>query len=186
MKNIILAILTLLVGITFGYIGDKHSAYNPITVTNTGTSGAATWNATTWTLNIPTYAGGTRSFNNAATLTIQTVAAAANGTQLSTTRDASVSYSATIVSTATIAGSATGYMVLEICATNSVTASDWLEISRTPNGQAVSLAITLQSVSTGGGCVSGMVPATFFHRIRSVNTAGTPVFTFNSGQTALL
>lgn len=157
-----------------------------VSLSTTG-SGAASYNNATGALNIPntTYTPPARSFNNTPTPTIQTVAGAANGDQLSTTRDALVSYSATIVSTATIAGNASGYMVLEICSTNSATAGSWIEISRTANGQAVSLAITLQSVSTGGGCVTGTVPAGYYRRLRSVITAGSPVFTYNSGQETL-
>lgn len=123
-----------------------------------------------------------RSFNNTPSVTIQTVAAAANGDQLSTTRDVLATYSATLVSTATIAGNASGYLVLEICSTNSVVAANWIEIGRIPNGQAVSLAVVLQSVSTGGGNVTGIIPAGYYRRLRSVITAGSPTFTYNSGQ----
>lgn len=147
----------------------------------TGISYNSTTGAITNTVALPT-----RSFNNAPSPTIQTVAAAGNGDQLSSTRDASVSYSATLVSTATIAGNASGYLVLEICPTNSSTAGNWIEIGRVPNGQAVSLAITLQSVSTGGGCVTGIVPAGYYRRLRSITTSGSPTFTFNSGQEVLL
>lgn len=126
-----------------------------------------------------------KSFNNTPSVTIQTVAASANGDQLSGTRDAHVSYSVTIVSTATISGAQSGYVALEICATNSSTAASWIEIGRCPNGQAVSLAVVLQSVSTGGGNLNGIVPAGFFRRLRSVNSTGTPGFTYNSGQEVL-
>ncbi len=129
-----------------------------------------------------TYSPAALSFNNSPSLTIQTVAAAANGTQISSTRNANVWYSVTLVSTATIAGSASGYVVLEICPTNSSTAGAWIEIGRVPNGQAVSLAVTLQSVSTGGGQLGGIVPAGYYRRLRSVNVSGTPTYTYNSGQ----
>lgn len=126
------------------------------------------------------------SFNNTPSVTIQTVAASANGNQLSSTRNAQVSYSVTLVSTATIAGSQSGYVVLEICPTNSAVAGNWVEINRVTNGQAVSLAVVLQSVSTGGGTVSGTVPSGYYRRLRSVNVSGTPSYTFNSGQEVLL
>jgi hypothetical protein len=126
------------------------------------------------------------SFNNSPSITIQTVAAAANGTQLSSTRAAIMDYSVTLVSTATIAGSANGYVILEICSTNSTTAGDWAEIGRVSNGQAVSLAITLQSISTGGGQVGGILPAGYYRRLRSVNVSGTPSYTYNSGQEVLM
>lgn len=120
------------------------------------------------------------------TRSIVTTAAAANGWQLSTTKDAQVEYSVTLVSTATIAGNSSGYVLLEIASTNSTNANEWGEIGRISNGQAVSLAITLQSVSTGGGQITGYIPAGYYVRLRSVNTAGTPTYTYNSGQEVLL
>lgn len=153
-----------------------------LSLTTTGSSGVATYNNNTGIFNIPQYAAASPTFNNTPSLTIQTVAAAANGNQLSATKNVTVSYSVTIVSTATIAGSQTGYVVLEIAATNSTTAADWTEIGRVPNGQAVSLAVVLQSVSTGGGSIHGVIPAGYYRRLRSVNVAGTPTFTYNSGQ----
>lgn len=150
-------------------------------ITTTGT-GAATYNNGTGVLNIPIYSPPTPSYNHTPSLTIQTVAAAANGTQISSTRPVTAQYAITLVSTATIAGNQSGYAIFEICATNSAIATDWQEIDRTPNGQAVSLAITLQSVTTGGGHVGGIIPAGWYRRVRSVITAGTPTFTYNSGQ----
>lgn len=123
------------------------------------------------------------SFNNApGRSTIVTVAAAANGFQVSSTNNATVSYSITIVATATIGGSSSGYVVLEIASTNSTNPSDWKEISRVSNGISVTLALTLQSIQTVGGTVSGAVPAGYYVRERSVNVAGTPTYTYNSGQ----
>lgn len=128
----------------------------------------------------------TMSFNNTATHPIQTVAASANGFQLSTTRNVSVFYSVNINTTATIGGASDGYVVLEICATNSATASAWQEVSRTRNGQTISLAITLNSVQNIGGELMNIVPAGYYVRLRSVNTSGTPVFTYISGQEATI
>lgn len=124
----------------------------------------------------------TRTFNNAASHSIVTTAAAANGFQLSTTQDTSVFYSVNINTTATIAGSADGYVALEIASTNSSTASDWKEISRARNGQAISLAITLQSVQNISSEVMGIVPTGYYVRLRSVNVSGTPTYTYVSGQ----
>lgn len=124
--------------------------------------------------------------NSAPGRALVTIAAAANGFQVSATRPSLVAYSITIVSTANLSGGAVGYDVLEICSTNSTTASDWVEIARTPNGASVSLAIALTSVSTGGGQVVGMVPAGYYARIRSVNTTGTPAHTLTSQQESVL
>lgn len=125
------------------------------------------------------------SFQNQPTRTIQTVAAAANGWQLSTTRDAFASYSVTIATSISLSGNSLGYAVIEVCATNSVTASDWKEVARTPSGQSGTLVIGLVLNQTGGGCISCIIPAGWFVRIRSVNSTGTPTFTLTSGQEVL-
>lgn len=124
----------------------------------------------------------TRTFNNSPSHSIQTVAAAANGFQISATQDANVTYSTTIVTTATIGGTSSGYIVLEICPTNSATAGNWIEIGRLTNAQSISLALALQSVQTAGTPIFGMVPGGYYARLRSVNVSGTPTYTYNSGQ----
>lgn len=127
-----------------------------------------------------------RSFTNNVTLTIQTVAAAGNGSQVSTTRDSAVSYSTSVTTTSTIGGPQSGTIVLEVCATNSSTAANWQEISRITNSQTITLAIALQSVQTNSSCMAGIVPAGFFRRLRSIATSGSPSFAYNSGQEVLL
>lgn len=134
---------------------------------------------TNWILSA---SGNSRSFNHTPSRSIVTVAAAANGWQIDAIRDSAVSYSVTVVTTATIAGAASGYVVLEIAATNSSTAGDWIEVGRTGNGQALSLAVTLQSVQTVPAQINCIVPAGYYVRLRSVNVAGTPSYTYNSGQ----
>lgn len=120
------------------------------------------------------------------TRSIVTTAAAANGFQVSSTRDSEVRYSLTIVSTATISANASGYVALEMAPTNSISASDWIELGRVVNGQAVALALTLASTATGGGQVTGYIPAGYYVRLRSVNSSGTPTYTYNSGEETLL
>lgn len=127
-----------------------------------------------------------RSFNNAASTSFVTVAAAANGSRISTTRDAIVNYSFTLTSTASLAGAQTGYIVLEICPTNSATAGDWIEIGRTPNGASVALAIALTAVSIGGGQVGGVIPSGYYSRRRFVTVSGTPTCVGNSAQEVLI
>lgn len=122
------------------------------------------------------------SINNTPSHSIVTTAASANGFQISSTRNTSVFYSVNIATTATIGGSADGYVVLEVAATNSSTASDWKEISRFRNGQSISLAVALQSVQNIGGELMGVVPVGYYVRLRSVNSNGTPTFTYVSGQ----
>jgi hypothetical protein len=157
-------------------------ARSAISLTTTGTSGAATYNNSTGVLNVPQYAAASRSFNNTPSHSIVTTATAANGFQLSTTRDVDVNYSVTIVTSATIGGASSGMVVLEICPTNSSTAGDWQEVARVPNGQSITLAVALQSVQTIGGGVGCIVPAGYYVRLRSIIVSGTPTFTYNSGQ----
>lgn len=110
----------------------------------------------------------------------------ATGFQVSSTRNVMASYSITITSTATIAGGAQGTVVLEIAPTNSATPSDWVEVGRFTNGQVLSLAIALQSVQTLSGSLSGIIPAGYYAKLRSINTTGTPTYAYNSGQENLL
>lgn len=170
----------------FGITDGTSTARSAISLTTTGTSGNATYSSSTGVINIPnyTYTPSSWSFNNTPGRSLVT-GTGATGFQVSSTRNADVSYSVTIVSTASISGSAVGYIALEICATNSATASDWVEVSRVPNGQAVSLAVVLQSISTGGGVLTASIPAGYYVKLRSVNTTGTQTFTYNSGQETL-
>lgn len=127
-----------------------------------------------------------KSFTNNASHSFVTTAAAANGFQLSPTRDAVVAYAVQVSTTATIGGGAAGYVALEIAATNSTTAADWKEIGRVSNSQTISLALTLQSVQISGGSVMGVVPAGYYARLRTVTSSGTVSFVYNSGQEILI
>lgn len=109
----------------------------------------------------------------------------ATGFQISSSRDAEVRYSTTIVTTSNIAGSQNGTVVLEIAQTNSATAADWSEIGRCTNGTAYTLAIAIQGVSTQACQITGYIPAGYFAKLRSINNAGTPTFSFNSSQEVL-
>lgn len=125
------------------------------------------------------------SFTNGATRTIQTVAAAGNGWQLSATRNATAGYSVSISTTTSIGGPAAGYVVLEVCSTNSSTAASWTEIARTSNSQTATLAIALQLVTVNGSAMMGVVPAGYYVRLRSVVSSGTVSFAYLSGQEVL-
>ena len=114
-----------------------------------------------------------------------TTSTGATGFQVSATRDALVSYSATIVTTSTLGGGAIGTVVLEIAPTNSATASDWVEVGRMANGNVVGLAIAITNTNTQAGQLSCFVPAGYYVKLRSINTLGTPVYTYNSGREVL-
>lgn len=156
-----------------GTVTSVSISSSTLTVSGTVTTSGAL------TVNIPA-----RSFNSAPARTLVSIAAAANGFQISSTRDSSVSYSITI-SCAVQIGVATnveGYVVLEICPTNSSTAGDWVEISRVTNAQNIALALALSSTAKNGAPVAGKVPAGFYSRLRSVNVSGTPTYTTNGQQ----
>lgn len=125
-----------------------------------------------------------RSFNFTPSRSIVT-GTGATGFQVSSTRDAFVTYSPKITTTATIAGGQEGYVVLEIAPTNSATAGDWKEVGRVTNGQALSLALTLQSVQPVGSPLCAWIPAGYYAKLRSVNTTGTPAYIVTSGQEVL-
>lgn len=103
------------------------------------------------------------------------------GFQLSSTKPASATYSVSTSSTATIGGSGTSVVVLEMCATNSATAGDWVEIGRVESDQTISLALTLQSVQIVKGPLNVTVPVGYYVRLRSFGT-GTHAEAFIEGQ----
>lgn len=125
-----------------------------------------------------------RSFTNNVTRST-TTSTGASGFQVSATRDAEVGYNLTTSTTATIAAAASITVLLEIAATNSATAGDWQEIARIANGQTITLAVTLQSVQTLGGRLTGVIPAGYYAKIRTV-ASGTASATYITGQEVLL
>lgn len=130
-------------------------------------------------------AGTQRSFNNAPGRSIVT-GTGATGFQVSATRDAFISASVGIVTTASIGSGQDGYIALEIAPTNSATPSDWVEIGRSRNGQVYTLAIALQGVQTIAGDIARMIPAGYYAKYRAVNVTGTPTSSWVSGQEVLL
>lgn len=117
-----------------------------------------------------------------------TTAAAANGFQVSSTRDALVSYSVTAVSAVQIGlvANVSGYIVLEVASTNSTTAADWKEKGRVGIGQNVGLALALSSTQTATAPLMALVPSGYYARIRTVNTNGTPTYTYVTGTEVLM
>lgn len=105
--------------------------------------------------------------------------------QVSTTRDAMVSYSVEIGAAASLTGGQTGTVFLEI-ANDAAFTSGVQEIARFVNGNSVSLAIAITVNQNICGVLAGYVPAGKYARLRTANTAGTPSFNYRSGQEALL
>ncbi len=104
--------------------------------------------------------------------------------QVSTTRDAFVSYTDQMVTTATIAGGAQGSIVLEISSSASMAGAQ--TVATFTNGQSFSLAVAIQGVQTLAACLAGFVPAGWYVRRRTVITTGTPTFSAIGGQETLL
>lgn len=109
----------------------------------------------------------------------------ATGFQVSSTRVSTVRYNTTVTTTASIAGNAGGYIALEVAPTNSATASDWVEMGRCGNSQALTLAITLQSVQGTTCQLAADIPVGYYAKLRSVTSQGTVSFAFVSSSEVL-
>ena|ERR1043165_8695504 len=105
--------------------------------------------------------------------------------QPSTTRDAIVSYSVDVSTSATLLGGQTGTVFLEY-ANDSGFTSGVTEVARFVNGNSVSLAIAITVTQNVTGTLTGVVPAGKYVRIRTANTSGVPTFNYRSGQEVLL
>lgn len=109
----------------------------------------------------------------------------ATGFQVSSTRNSTDKYNITVITTASIAGNATGYITLETAPTNSATSTDWVEQGRCGNSQVLTLAITLQSVQGTTCQLVADIPIGYYAKLRSVTTTGTVSYNFVSGQEVL-
>lgn len=158
-----------------GLAGGTITTTGTISMPNTGTAGSYA-NVTTDAQGRVT--AGTNRSQSAATRSLNTAF------QVSTTRDAWVSYSVQITVTASISGGQNGDVVLEIASDSGFTANvQTLAISGL--GQTYTLAIALQGVQPQTGVVTGYVPAGYYARLRTVNTTGTPAFAYRAGQEVL-
>lgn len=174
------------VGLTstdFSISGSPVTSSGNITA-NLNTSGVTpgTYNYVTVNTKGIVTAGSNKTINNSPNRSIVSTAAAANGWQISATRDADVRYSVTISTSISLGGVSSGYIVLEIAATNSSTASDWVEIGRVSNLQSGALVVGLTLNQTMGAPLAGTVPAGYYVRQRSVNVSGTPTYATNGQQ----
>ena len=111
-------------------------------------------------------------------LSLQTSTGAV-GTQVSTTSGAWVAVAGQVSTTASIAGNAAGDIIVEVAPTNSATAGDWVEWGRIGNSQALSLAITLQSVQIVKGQVYAWVPKNWYVKART-SGSGTVSYQLNT------
>lgn len=121
---------------------------------------------------------------SALSLSVQTSTGAV-GTQVSVSQNAWVLVSGVPVTTASIAGNAAADIIIEVAPTNSATAGDWVEKGRLGNAQALSLAITLQSVQTTKSQIVAFVPAGYYVKARS-SGSGTVSYTLGAIRQVLL
>jgi hypothetical protein len=105
--------------------------------------------------------------------------------QVSSTRDSEVRYSVDISTTVSLSGGAVGRVVLEM-ATNAAFTTGVQELQSFGNGNTGTLVVGLVLTQLATACLSGEVPAGNYVRLRTVNTTGTPTFTYISGQEVLL
>lgn len=105
--------------------------------------------------------------------------------QISTTRDAAVSYSVSIASSLSLTGGQDGKVILEYANESGFT-TGVTEVCEVRNGNTGTLTIGLNTVQTYGGVVSGMIPAGKYVRMRSVDTTSTPTQAYVKAQEVLL
>lgn len=128
----------------------------------------------TWT--VPS--GVANSFANP-TLTLNSAA------QISTTRDADVSYSVDISCSMSLTGGQSGTAILEYADDSSFT-TNVKTVSRGTNANSGTLTIGLALVQVGTANLAGIIPAGKYRRVRTVNNTGTPTFTAQNAQEVLI
>jgi hypothetical protein len=105
--------------------------------------------------------------------------------QVNPSRAAHVSYSVELTVTASISGGQKGDVVLEVSPSDTF-AADVHTVAISGLGQTYTLAIALQGVTPATGCVSGIVPAGWYARLRTVNVTGSPTFAVRATQETTL
>lgn len=155
----------------------QSGARSSVSLTTTGTSGAATYNSGTGVLNVPVYAAPARS-QASSTRTLNTAF------QISATRDALAFYSVQTTVTASIGGGQDGDVFLDIASDSGFTANVQ-SLAVAPCSQTYTLAIALQGVQKCSGNLAGYVPAGYYARLRTVSNTGTPAFSFRLAQEVL-
>lgn len=157
-----------LTGITAGQVTtalgitpvDQAGARSAISLTTTGTSGAAVYNSSTGVLNIPNYAVGAPTYNNTPSRTINGA-----GIQISTTKNTRVTYTIThSIALTLVLTSGSSMVFLEVSPNNST----WTTISQAGYSDGVAVAIALTKTNTNN--VQGEVQAGWYMRLRAVTT----------------
>lgn len=114
-------------------------------------------------------------------LSLSLVGTGATGTQISSTKDSSISCCVSTSTTSTIGGPATSAVSIKICSTNNATEASWTTVATFESDQTITLAVILQSIQVVKGQLSTEVPAGWFVKLVSSGT-GTHAEAFVSGQ----
>lgn len=163
-----------------GYV-TQAGARSAISLTTTGTSGAATYNNGTGVLNVPIYAAPSPVFNNSPGRSIVT-STSSTGFQISASRIADVCYEGTFQTTSTIGGPAAITVFLETADTNSTTPGDWTIRARQTNSNTITLAVVLNQVDIEPWSICRKIEAGKYVRIRSGSVTGTATAAINTEQ----
>lgn len=147
--------------------GSPVTTSGTLTVALPATGTAGTYNTVTTDALGRVTAGAARSLNGTPGRSIVTTTSS-TGFQIDAAQDAAVTYDIDLSSTASIAGNASVTVFLETAATNSTTPGDWTTVAKVANGQALSLAITLQSVQTTTYPLTRVIAAGKYVRLRSL------------------
>jgi hypothetical protein len=147
-------------------------ARNAISLTTTG-SGDATYNQSTGELNIPTPVFIADSVNFVSRSIDSTITYTPNAL-----KQVTVSYVIRISCTATIGSASTGKVIFQ-WSTNG--GSSWNDGGEVENSNTVTLAITLNSVTTQTGAITWTIPANALCRLKPTST-GTTTITWIRGQ----
>jgi len=105
--------------------------------------------------------------------------------QLSSTRDAFVTYAVDIGTTLSLSGGSAGTVYLRTY-TNSSCSTGAQELARFVNGNTGTLTVGLSISQNVTGTLTGMVPSGAWVQLVTENTTGTPTFTARPGQEVLL
>lgn len=101
--------------------------------------------------------------------------------QVSTTRDAFVTYTVDISVTSLVLAGTSGRVYLEYADDSGFT-TNVVTVSSSPSATSGVLNVT----NLGSGNVSGVIPAGKYVRIRTANVAGSPTFTYQGSQEVLM
>lgn len=105
--------------------------------------------------------------------------------QVSATRAAFVSYTVDIASTLSLLAGDTGTVILEYADDSGFT-TNVVTVQSAANGNTGALTIGLNLTQVSTASLTGIVPAGKYIRLRTVNTAGSPTFTYRAQQEVLM